>query len=115
MIRFPPPESDPSVPDIQTLLPKLSIRQHEVALCILEGDTNAQIAAYLDLSRSSVERHVAAVLKAVGARRKSDLMEAEAARLRDGRPGLHRALPANDNFGEAPAARRATGRGVPIW
>lgn len=104
-----------SVRDIETLLPQFSIRQHEVALCILEGDTNAQIAAYLGLSRSSVERHVAAVLKAVGARRKSDLMEAEVVRLREGRAGLHQALPANDNFGDVPTGRCAAGRGFPIW
>ena len=101
--------------DIQTLLPRLSIRQHEVALCILAGDTNAQIAAYLGLSRSSVERYVATVLKAVGARSKTELMAAEVARLREGRSGLHQTLPANDNFGVTPAPRRAAGRGVPVW
>ncbi|MBS0410192.1 MAG: helix-turn-helix transcriptional regulator [Proteobacteria bacterium] len=101
--------------DIQTLLPRLSIRQHEVALCILAGDTNAEIGAYLELSRSSVERHVAAVLKAVGARSKMELLEAEVTRLREGRAGLHQSLPANDNFGHACEPLRAACRGVPVW
>ncbi|MGA0599868.1 helix-turn-helix domain-containing protein [Caulobacter sp. KR2-114] len=65
--------------DIDALLQTLSTRQHEVALCILAGDSNAEIAAYLNLHRTTVERHVAAVLRILGARCRSDLSRLGAA------------------------------------
>jgi len=55
----PPPEGD-------RRLAVLSPRQREVAALLGEGQTNAQIAARLHLSESTVEKHVTSVLGRLG-------------------------------------------------
>jgi DNA-binding NarL/FixJ family response regulator len=46
---------------------QFTTRQHEVLVCVLAGDSNAEIADFLGLSESSVKRYVAQLLKVAGA------------------------------------------------
>jgi DNA-binding NarL/FixJ family response regulator len=45
---------------------QFSTRQHEVLVCVLAGDTNSEIAAFLELSESSVKRYVRQLKTAAG-------------------------------------------------
>jgi DNA-binding NarL/FixJ family response regulator len=51
----------------------LTTRQLEVLLCVEAGDTNPEIARYLEISESSVKRCVSQLLKVSGARRRQDI------------------------------------------
>ena len=53
-------------PDAGDRLSALTVREREVALLVAEGQTNAQIAARLHLSESTVEKHVSRVLGKLG-------------------------------------------------
>ena len=57
----------------RTLCPHLTTRQVEVLLCVLAGDDNAQIASYLELSPSSVNRYVRLLHRACGANCRAEL------------------------------------------
>jgi DNA-binding NarL/FixJ family response regulator len=46
---------------------QFTTRQHEVLVCVLAGDSNAEIASFLGLSESSVKRYVAQLMKVAGA------------------------------------------------
>ena len=61
------------MPRHQILPSQLSTRQLEVLLCVLAGDTTAQIADYLDMSPSSVRRYVGQLRKGCGARCRAEL------------------------------------------
>ena len=56
-------------------LSRLKTRQHEVLACVMAGDANHQIAAYLDLSLSSVNKYVAQLKKVIGAQRREDMID----------------------------------------
>ena len=49
-------------------------REREVVCRILCGDTNAEIAARLEIAHGTVKSHVEHVLDKAGARRRQDLM-----------------------------------------
>jgi len=59
----------------QIFTSSLSIRHLEVLLCVDAGDTNGEIARYLEISESSVKRCVGQLLKVSGARRRRDISE----------------------------------------
>ena len=46
--------------------PQLTIRQLEVVRCVMAGDTDRQIAAYLDLPVSNVRRYVSRACDRLG-------------------------------------------------
>jgi DNA-binding NarL/FixJ family response regulator len=52
----------------------LNSREWEVLKLIVEGRTNAEIAAEIYLAPKSIERHVAAVIRKVGARNRAHLV-----------------------------------------
>ncbi|HEY3797986.1 MAG TPA: helix-turn-helix transcriptional regulator [Caulobacteraceae bacterium] len=56
-----------------TFLSQFNTRQHEVLMCLLAGDSNREIADYLHLSVSSVERYVSQLIRAAGARDRNDV------------------------------------------
>jgi DNA-binding NarL/FixJ family response regulator len=51
----------------------LSTRQLEVLLCVIAGDTTAEIARYVQLSPSSVKRYIAVLFRGCGARCRPEL------------------------------------------
>jgi DNA-binding NarL/FixJ family response regulator len=52
---------------------QFSTRQHEVLVCVLAGDTNSQIAAFLELSESSVKRYVRQLKTVAGVRGREEV------------------------------------------
>ncbi|HEY7048818.1 MAG TPA: helix-turn-helix transcriptional regulator [Jatrophihabitantaceae bacterium] len=52
---------------------RLSPREREVAALAASGTTNREIAAWLFLSRRTVESHVASALRKLGGRTRRDL------------------------------------------
>jgi DNA-binding NarL/FixJ family response regulator len=52
---------------------QFSTRQHEVLLCVLAGDTNLEIAAYLELPESSVRRYVRQLKKIAGVQAREEV------------------------------------------
>jgi len=61
---------------------QFTTRQHEVLVCVLAGDSTAEIADFLGLSKSSVKRYVAQLMKVAGASGRAEVRTqwAEAAR-----------------------------------
>jgi len=57
------------------LLERLTPRQRQVAELVSRGFTNHQIGERLSISPETVRTHVRQVLRALGLRRKSDLVE----------------------------------------
>ena len=71
-----PPHARPDSPTMsndRAFFAQFTTRQHEVLVCVLAGDSNPQIAEYLNLSVSSVKRYVAQLLRAAGARRRDEM------------------------------------------
>jgi len=63
-----------TAPPRRTKLPMdLSRREYEVARLVASGKSNPEIAQTLFVSRKTVERHVSAALKKVGARNRAGL------------------------------------------
>jgi DNA-binding CsgD family transcriptional regulator len=60
---------------------QLSTRQLEVLLCLIAGDTTAEIAGYLQLSPSSVKRYISLLFKGCGAHHRAELVQHWADRL----------------------------------
>ena len=60
---------------------QLSTRRLEVLLCVIAGDTTAEIAGYLQLSPSSVKRHINLLSQGCGAHRRAELVQHWADRL----------------------------------
>jgi DNA-binding NarL/FixJ family response regulator len=52
---------------------QFSTRQHEVLLCVLAGDTNSEIAAFLELPESSVRRYVRQLKKIAGVQAREEV------------------------------------------
>jgi DNA-binding NarL/FixJ family response regulator len=52
----------------------LSTRQHAVLQCLAQGDTNKAIAYKLNLSASTVNVHVRNLMKALGARNRTQVV-----------------------------------------
>ncbi|HEX3918958.1 MAG TPA: helix-turn-helix transcriptional regulator [Caulobacteraceae bacterium] len=63
------------MPNQRQFFSQFSTRQHEVLVCVLAGDSNPQIAEYLELSISSVKRYVTQLLKAAGASRRDEVRQ----------------------------------------
>jgi DNA-binding NarL/FixJ family response regulator len=59
--------------DEKTFFSQFTTRQHEVLVCVLAGDSNAEIAEWLALSVSSVKRYAAQLRKMAGADDRSSL------------------------------------------
>jgi len=59
--------------DNREFFSQFSTRQHEVLVCMLAGDTNSEIAAFLELSESSVKRYVRQLKGVAGVRRRQEV------------------------------------------
>ncbi len=61
-----------------TTLPGLTPRQMDVLRCVIEGKPNKVIARELDVSEGTVKAHLSSVLRAVGARNRTEAVYAAA-------------------------------------
>ncbi len=86
-----PPEPSPSGQQGETSLSQLTPRQRDVLGLLVEGRSNKEIARQLGLGAGTVKIHVAALLRAFGARNRAGVAAAGAGLLAAGERGRARA------------------------
>ncbi len=71
------PEEDPHVSSRPVNVGLLTERQKEVLLLLSQGLSNKIIASHLDLAEGTVKLHVSAIMRALGARSRTEAVVAE--------------------------------------
>ena len=66
---------DSAIQAIETASLSLTRRQEEILMCIADGNSNKQIASLLNISESTVKRHVYNLFKALGAKNRVDAIQ----------------------------------------
>ncbi len=69
MAPVPPPHPDP---DPGSMLPRLTPRQREVAVWLMKGHSNKQIARDLNIGEGTVKIHLASIFRGLGAQNRTE-------------------------------------------